>query len=127
MQAFTDNTVDLFGKTVNDLQSGAFVSNNTLTAQLNYIADYTSAGYDMSLGNHFFVVKAIPSISAGSTISFKFNGTTKNLDADGILIIQMTEEKKSLDVEFTETNALGEEVSTYTLHLTGLTLKPQEE
>ena len=81
---------------------------------------YTTAGFDSSLGTNFLVVKATPSVESNK-VQFSFNGTTKNLDPDGILVLQMTNEKKSLSVVFTEKNG-STAVSTYTLKLTGLTL-----
>ena len=66
-------------------------------------------------------MKATPK-TEGDTISFTFNGTTKNLDSDGILVLQMTEEKKSMSIEFVEKSG-ATTVDTYTLALTGCTLE----
>lgn len=119
----TDTSLDLWGKTCTDLQSNASVANNTMTANLKYIEDYTSGGFDMSLGHHFAAISVSPS-AIGSTISFTFNGTTKDLDEDLAIVLQMTEEKKALDVVFEE-KVDNTTVATYTLHLSGLTLDAQ--
>lgn len=120
VEVFGDNTVDLFGKTVNDLQSGVSISNNTISGDLKYIADYTSAGYDMTNGTNFVVTKATPT-AEGNTIEVTLDGVTKTLDEDGILITQMNEARKSMSITYTE-KADGETVDTYTLALSGLTL-----
>ena len=121
--AFSDNSVDLLGKTVNELQSNVSIANNVISGDLKYIADYTSAGYDMSNGTNFVVTKATPSVE-GNTIEVTLDGTTKTLDSDGILITQMNDARKSMSITYTE-KADGETVDTYTLALSGLTLEQE--
>ena len=124
VSAFSDDTVDLFGLKASDLQENASITDETMSGTLKNIPTdnefYTTAGFDSSLGTNFLVVKATPSVESNK-VQFSFNGTTKNLDPDGILVLQMTNEKKSLSVVFTEKNG-STTVSTYTLKLTGLTL-----
>lgn len=75
----------------------------------------------MSQGNHFVVLQAT---SPGSTISFTFNGKTKTLDEDGILVLQMTEAKKSMKIKYTAVKPNGDS-NTVEIALSGLTLQAQ--
>ena len=104
------------------MQSGVSIASGVVSGDLLYVDDYTAAGFDMSLGNHFVVLQA--ESSAGTTITFTFNGTTKTLDDDGILILQMTEAKKAQKVKFTATKPNGDK-NTVEVALSGLTLQPQ--
>lgn len=121
----TDNTVDIFGLHINDLQTSvAISSSNVLSGTLNNIdasthsAFYSASGFDASAGTNFLTLKAT-SVS-GATIKCKFNGTTHTLDSDGIMVMQMTEAKKSQSVEFTTTK--DGDTNKVTLALSGLTL-----
>ena len=87
---------------------------------MKHIADYTSAGFDMSQGTNFLSLTATPS-KTGSTITVDFNSKTTTLDSDNTIVLQMTDAKKSLSVVFTE-KVDGETVDTVTLALSGLTL-----
>lgn len=123
MQAYTGDA-DLFGLTASDLQNNAVVVDNTVSGTLNKIPTdsefYTNAGFDASLGTNFVVVKAEPTDDS-NTVEFTFNGNTHTLDSDMILVLQMTNAKKSLKVTFTEKNG-ATTVSTYELKLSGLYL-----
>lgn len=119
---FSDNTEDLFGKTVNDLQSDVSIESGVVSGTLNYIDDYTSAGFDMSQGNHFLVVKATS--ATGATTTSTIDGRTVTLDSDGILVLQMTEAKKALDLIFNSTLPNGDK-NTVKVKLSGLTLAAQ--
>lgn len=123
MTSFDDDTVDLFGKTVTDLQSNVSVSNGVASGSLKYIADYTSAGFDMSQGNHFVVLLA--ETEAGTTTTATIDDRTFTLDDDGILVFQMTEAKKAKSLVFTTSD--GEKETVKTIALSGLTLEPQGE
>lgn len=75
----------------------------------------------MDEGHNFVAFEYIP-VYDGSTVSYAFNSKTGTLDSDNILVLQMTEAKKSLSVVFTETKQ-GEEDATVTVKLSGLTLE----
>ena len=119
MSALTDATVDLWGKDCDDLQTTVSISDGVISGTLKYVADYTSAGFDMSQGTNFIALKA--TVPSGCTTKCKFNSKTVTLDADGIIVLQMTEAKKALDVTFETTSQTGDKNSV-TLALSGLTL-----
>ena len=118
----TDATVDLWGKDCDDLQSTVSISDGVISGTLKYVADYTSAGFDMSQGTNFIALKS--TVPSGCTTKCKFNSKTTTLDEDGIIVIQMTEAKKALDVVFETTSATGDKNSV-TLALSGLTLNAE--
>lgn len=119
MQALEDATVDLWGKDCDDLQSTISISDGVISGTLKYVADYTSAGFDMSQGTNFIALQSI--VPSGCTTKVKFNSKTTTLDEDGIIVLQMTEAKKALDVTFETTSQTGDKNSV-TLALSGLTL-----
>ena len=119
MSALTDATVDLWGKDCDDLQTGISITDGVASGTLKYVADYTSAGFDMSQGTNFIALKA--TVSTGTTVKCKFNNKTHTLDEDGIIVLQMTEAKKALSVVFEATDAIGDKNSVE-VKLSGLTL-----
>ena len=119
MSALTDATVDLWGKDCDDLQSGVTISGGICSGNLLFVEDYTSAGFDMSQGTNFIALKA--TVSTGTTVKCKFNSKTITLDDDGIIVLQMTEAKKSLSAVFEATNEVGDKNSVE-VKLSGLTL-----
>ena len=119
MSALTDATVDLWGKDCDDLQTSISITDGVASGTLKYVADYTSAGFDMSQGTNFIALKA--NVSTGTTVKVKFNNKTTTLDEDGIIVLQMTEAKKSLSAVFEATNEVGDKNSVE-VKLSGLTL-----
>ena len=119
MVALEDATVDLWGKDCDDLQTGISITDGVASGTLKYVADYTSAGFDMSQGTNFIALKA--TVSTGTTVKCKFNNKTTTLDEDGIIVIQMTEAKKALSAVFEATDATGDKNSVE-VKLSGLTL-----
>ena len=122
MSALTDATVDLWGKDCDDLQTGISITDGVASGTLKYVADYTSAGFDMSQGTNFIALQANEAkVSTGTTVKCKFNSKTTTLDEDGIIVLQMTEAKKALSVVFEATNEVGDKNSVE-VKLSGLTL-----
>lgn len=119
MSALEDATVDLWGKDCDDLQTGISITDGVASGTLKYVADYTSAGFDMSQGTNFIALEA--KVSTGTTVKCKFNSKTTTLDEDGIIVLQMTEAKKALSVVFEATNEVGDKNSVE-VKLSGLTL-----
>lgn len=119
MSALTDNTVDLFGKTVDDLQTSVSISDGVASGTLKHVADYTDAGFDMTEGTNFIVLKA--TTDEGTTTTATMEDRTVTLDSDGILIFQMTDAKKAKKLVFETTD--GNETTTKEIALTGLTLQ----
>ena len=119
MSALTDATVDLWGKDCDDLQTSISITDGVASGTLKYVADYTSAGFDMSQGTNFIALEA--KVSTGTTVKCKFNSKTTTLDEDGIIVLQMTEAKKALSAVFEATNEVGDKNSVE-VKLSGLTL-----
>ena len=119
MSALEDATVDLWGKDCDDLQTSISITDGVASGTLKYVADYTSAGFDMSQGTNFIALKA--TVSTGTTVKCKFNSKTTTLDDDGIIVLQMTEAKKALSAVFEATDATGDKNSVE-VKLSGLTL-----
>lgn len=123
MAILDDNTVDLFGKDVDDLMTNVSIEDGVATGTLKYVADYTSAGYDMSKGNHFVVFKA--TVGDGVVVETDIEGRKVTLDEDGIVILQMDEAKKSKSFKFTAAKPNGDK-NTVSIQLSGLTLAEQQ-
>lgn len=84
---------DLFGKYVDDLQSDITVGSTGISGTLNYIADYTSAGYtgEEASGNYLAIHAEVPDVD-GVTITAEIVGGTHGpvtLDSDGILVARI--------------------------------------
>ena len=92
VDADIDEGEDLFGKTVDDLQSGITVTDEGVSGTLKYIADYSSAyGSGMDSGNYLVLHYATEEPS--STITCELIGGTTGpvtLDPDGINITRIT-------------------------------------
>lgn len=90
-----DSELDLFGKTVDDFQSDIEIDGTSVSGILNYIDDYSSAGYtgEEAYGNYIVLHFEVPD-EEDVTIQTTINGRTKTLDEDGILIAHI-EDKDS--------------------------------
>lgn len=87
-----DTSLDLFGKTVEDFQSDVEITGTAVSGLLNYIDDYSSAGYtgDEAHGNYLVLHFEVPEVE-DATIQVTTNGRTQNLDEDGILITHIAD------------------------------------
>lgn len=87
-----DTSLDLFGKTVEDFQSDVEITGTAVSGLLNYIDDYSSAGYtgDEAHGNYLVLHFEVPEVE-DVTIQTTTNGRTKTLDPDGILITHIAD------------------------------------
>ncbi|MBO7450670.1 MAG: hypothetical protein J6U54_09900 [Clostridiales bacterium] len=87
-----DESLDLFGYTVDDLQSDVEVDGTSVSGILNYIDDYTSAGYtdEEAEGNFLVLHFSVPDVE-DAEIQITTNGRTKTLDEDGILIARVAD------------------------------------
>lgn len=80
-----DPDEDLFGYTVDDLQSNIRVRNDAIYGNLKYIADYSSAfGPDMDQGNYLALHCSVPDVE-GVTIKVTVNQES-TLDSDGLVV-----------------------------------------
>lgn len=87
-----DPTTDLFGKTVTDFQSDIEIEDTSVSGILNYIDDYSSAGYtgEEASGNYLVLHFEVPDVD-GVEIQTTTNGRTNTLDEDGILIARIAD------------------------------------
>ena len=87
-----DPTEDLFGKYVTDLQSDVEIDGTSVSGILNYIDDYSSAGYtgEEASGNYFVLHFSVPDVE-DVEIQTTTNGRTVTLDDDGILIARVAD------------------------------------
>jgi spore germination protein GerM len=87
-----DPATDLFGKTVTDFQSDIEIEDTSVSGILNYIDDYSSAGYtgEEASGNYLVLHFEVPDVD-DVEIQTTTNGRTKTLDEDGILIAHIAD------------------------------------
>ena len=110
----------MLGKDASDLQSDLYIGNGGITGTLNYIADYSSAGYtgDEKSG-HFIALKC--EATAGATITAEVIGGVHGqvtLDSDGLLVARIANNMQSIQIIATKS---GESV-VQNYSLTGLNL-----
>lgn len=83
--------VDLFGKTVNDLQSNVRIGSNTITGTLKHITDYTgfSGNTAEQSGNYLVIHAEVPEVE-DVTITVKVTNPVV-LDEDGIVVLKIAD------------------------------------
>lgn len=88
--AITDNSVDLFGKVASDLQSGIQVSEDAITGNLKYVADYTgfSSKVEEQSGNYLALHAEVE--GADATISVKVTKAV-TLQEDGDVVLRIAD------------------------------------
>lgn len=115
-------TTDLLGKKASELQTNVKISGNNITGTLNYVTGYTQFNQsvtDEQKGN-FLALKFESEGADSITCEYKGN-TTKGpvkLDADGLMVIRVTDKTKSVVVVAKK----GSDSKTETYNLNGLTL-----
>ena len=114
--------MDLFDKVASDLQTGVSVGDNGIGGTLNFIDDYSSAGYtgDEKSG-HFLVLHA--EALDGATITCEIiggvHGPVTVDPSDGLVICRIKNTQQQ--IKLTATKA-GAQTITKTFRLNGLTL-----
>lgn len=87
------NSVDLFGKTVNDLQTGVTIGEDSITGTLLYVDDYTGFSSDpaMQSGN-YIVIHCEVNDTTPITVEV-VNGVSGpvTLDDDGIIVLRIAD------------------------------------
>ena len=82
---------DLFGKTIDDLQTGVTIGEDSITGTLKFVDDYTGFSSDpaMQSGN-YLVIHCEVNDSTPITVEV-VNGTSgpRQLDADGIIVLRI--------------------------------------
>lgn len=123
VDANISDSVDLFGKTVSDLQEDIVISKNGVTGTVKYIADYSSAyGAGEDSGNYLAIRCSTPGVE-GATITVEVVGGLHGpttLDEDGICICRITD--KTTQTIKVVASKEGLDSDTVVLDLTGLTL-----
>jgi len=121
--AAEDSETDFWGYTAADLQDNIEIENGVISGDLNYIADYSAAGFDPADGN-FLALKVgssedVEDATYVCTI-IDGNGTERSvtLDETGQIVIQI-KDKDTQKIRFTATKA-GYNTDVVTLSLTGL-------
>ena len=114
------DSVDLFGKTVNDLQTGVTIGENSITGTLKYVTDYTGFSSDpaMQSGN-YIVIHCEVNDTTPITVEV-VNGVSGpvTLDDDGIAVLKIADkDTQSIRV------ISGDITKTYSL--TGLTVETE--
>lgn len=121
VRAITDNTIDLFGKTVNDLQTGVSVTGDAITGTLKYVSDYTgfSSKTAEQSGNYLALHAEVPGVD---DVTIKVTVTKPStLDADGDIVLRIADkDSQTVTVVASKT---GYESVTKTFGLSGLTIE----
>lgn len=93
----------MFGKLASDLQTGIVIGNNSISGQLNYIADYSSAFSGDEASGNYLALKVIT--PEGTTVTGELiNGVhgAVTLDDDGLIVFRIANNNQS--VKFVATN-----------------------
>ena len=87
------NSVDLFGKTVNDLQTGVTIGEDSITGTLLYVDDYTGfSSNPAEQSGNYLVIHCEVNDSTPITVEV-VNGThgPVTLDPDGIAVLRIAD------------------------------------
>jgi hypothetical protein len=123
INADISTSVDLLGKTVDQLQSSITVGADSISGTLLYVDDYTGFSEDTELqsGNYLALHFEVPEADdATITVALSDDPEATNvLDEDGIAVLRVTDTDQTVSVTASKT---GYESVTKTYSLTGLTL-----
>lgn len=114
---------DLFGKSVDDLQSDIVIGEDKITGTLKYVTDYTGFSGEVTeqSGNYLALHCAVPGFS-NATIGVEVVGGTAGevtLDDDGLIVDRIASNSQSIKVT---ARATGFDSVIKTYALTDLTL-----
>ena len=84
-------STDLFGKTVDDLQTNVVIGTNAITGTLKYVDDYTgfSSRVSEQSGNYIVIHAEVPDVE-DATITVKVTNPV-TLDEDGIAVLKIAD------------------------------------
>ena len=112
-----DDTENLFGKHLSDLQSDIVIGDNAITGTLKYVADYSSAfGPDLDSGN--YIALHCSTNIEDATITFTVTNPV-TCDATGIVVARIAD-KTSQTITVVASKE-GYDSVTKVFSLTGLT------
>ena len=114
---------NLFGKTVNDLQSNITVSGSAITGDLKYVSDYTgfSSKVEEQSGNYLALHCTVPGVD-DATITVEVVGGTSGpvtLTDDGLIVDRIANTNQKIKVVASKEGCTP---VTKTFNLTGLNL-----
>ena len=91
VNASVGNDIDLFGKTVSDLQSNVIFGKDNVTGTLNYVDDYIGFSGDSSLtSGNYIVMRAFVPDQEDVTITVTVTNPVV-LDDDGIAVLRIAD------------------------------------
>lgn len=114
----------LFGKKVNDLQTGITINENNITGTLNYVTGYTEFSSNVSEQSGNYLALKVDFTPADAVTTVEVVGGTKGavtLDEDKNIVLLIKNTTQSVKVITSKDGAQKEK--TYTL--SGLTLKTE--
>lgn len=113
---------DLLGKVVANLQTGITVGTDAITGTLKYVTGYTGFSGDVSeQSGNYLALHAACSGADSITVKWGANGTEKTLDADGLMVLRIT--NKDTQVLYVTAKKSGEPDYVKAYSLAGLTLE----
>lgn len=92
VDADISDSVDLFGKTVSELQSNIVIDDDSISGTLKFVDDYTGFSGDTSLqsGNFIVIHVSVPGFENDAVISVKVTNPV-TLDDDGIAVLRIAD------------------------------------
>lgn len=105
VDATIGESVDLLGKVVADLQEDIAIDDWAVTGKSKYVTGYTGFSGDEAeqKGNFIALHFGVPEMTIGTdvTIKVKGSGAENSLDADGLLVYRIKDDKSNLKIKVT--------------------------
>lgn len=121
VDADISDSVDLFGKSASDLQSGIVVGDSAITGTLKYVSDYSAAFSGADASGNFLALHCETDVE-GATITVEVVGGysgPSTLDSDGLIVDRIAD--KSTQTIKVVASKEGYNSAVRTFSLTGLT------
>lgn len=119
-----DPTENLFGYTVDELQSDVVIGDDAITGTLKYIDDYSIAfGPGEDSGNYLAIHASVPDVE-GVTITVTVTNPSV-LDADGICVLRIADKSSQTITVVASKEGYNNVTKTYSL--SGLTVETAED
>jgi len=117
-------SVDLFGKTIDDLQSDIVIDGDNITGTLKYVDDYTgfSGLAEEQSGNYLVIHASVPE-EDDVTITVKVTNPV-TLDEDGIAVLRIADKSSQTVTVVASKEGRGSTTKIY--DLSGLTCETAE-
>lgn len=119
-----DPTENLFGYTVDELQSDVVIGDDAIIGTLKYIDDYSTAfGPNEDSGNYLAIHASVPDVE-GVTITVTVTNPSV-LDADGICVLRIADKSSQTITVVASKEGYNDVTKTYSL--SGLTVETAED